>query len=74
MVIPITILVAIPIFLGIVYVPPFDLPEEPDEKATPEESGVNILYFILMGIWMIILIRILLQLKRGTFKVTKVLE
>jgi len=72
MVIPIIILVAIPIFLGIVFVPPFDQPEElNDEIILVEEPGMNILYFLLLGIWAIILLRILLQIKKGTFKATK---
>jgi len=82
MVIPIIILVAIPIFLGIVFVPPFDQPEEfndeiilepefNDEIILVEEPGMNILYFLLLGIWTIILLRMLLQIKKGTFKVTK---
>jgi len=70
MVIPIVILVAIPIFLGIVTVSPFDIPEEPEEKVISEEPNVNILYFFLMGIWLFFLIRILVQLKKGTFKTT----
>jgi len=92
MVIPIIILVAIPIFLGIVFVPPFDQPEElndeivlepkfndeiilepkfNDEVILVEKPGMNILYFLLLGIWAIILLRILIQIKKGTFKVTK---
>ncbi|MDH3276552.1 MAG: hypothetical protein OEL77_01935 [Nitrosopumilus sp.] len=70
MVIPLVILVAIPIFLGIVTVSPFDIPEEPEEKVISEEPNVNILYFFLMGIWLFFLIRILIQLKKGTFKTT----
>jgi len=77
MVVPIIVLVAIPIFLGIVYMPPFDMPVEPEvaeipEAAEiPEEPDVNILYYILMGIWTLYLIKILLQVKRRTFKVTQ---
>lgn len=81
MVIPIIILVTIPIFLGIVYVSPFDPPEEfndeiisePefDDEVISEKPGVNILYFFLIGIWTIILLRMLLQIKKGTFKATK---
>ena len=81
MVIPIIILVVIPIFLGIVYVSPFDQPEEfndeiilePEfnDELISEEPGVNILYFFLIGIWTIILLRMLLQIKKGTFKATK---
>ncbi len=81
MVVPIIILVAIPIFLGIVYVPPFDQPEELNDEVISEpefndeiiseEPSTNILYFVLIGIWTIILLRMLLQIKKGTFKVTK---
>jgi len=77
MVVPIIVLVAIPIFLGIVYMPPYDMPVEPEvaeipETAEiPEEPDVNILYYILMGIWTLYLIKILLQVKRRTFKVTQ---
>ena len=82
MAISIMILVAIPIFLGIVFVSPFDQPEkfndeiileEPEfnDEIILEEPGVNILYFLLIGIWTIILLRMLLQIKKGTFKATK---
>ena len=76
MVVPIIVLVAIPIFLGIVYMPPFDMPVEPvaeipEAAEIPEEPDVNILYYILMGIWTLYLIKILLQVKRRTFKVTQ---
>jgi len=71
MVIPIIVLVSIPIFLGIVYIPPFDQPVEEEPIEVPEGPDVNILYFILMGIWTLYLIKILLQVKRGTFKITQ---
>jgi hypothetical protein len=78
MVLPIIIIVAIPIFLGLVYMPPFDMPveEEPKEiseeaKEISEEADVSILYYILMGIWSLYLIKIILQVKKGTFKVTQ---
>ena len=74
MVVPIIVLVAIPIFLGIVYMPPFDMPVEPEIPEAAEireEPDVNILYYILMGIWTLYLIKILLQVKRKTFKVTQ---
>ena len=70
MVAPIIILVAIPIFLGIVSVSPFDLPEEFNEEMVSEEPDLSILYFMLMGIWIILLMRILIQIKKGTFKIT----
>jgi hypothetical protein len=71
MVIPIIAIVAIPIFLGIVMVSPFDLPEEPKNELISEKPNDNILYFVIIGIWIIVLIRILHQIKKGTFKATK---
>ncbi len=71
MVIPLIILVAIPVFLGIVVVSPFDPPEEPKNEVIPEEPDENILYFFLMGIWLFFLIRILFKLKKGTFNATQ---
>ena len=71
MVIPIIILVTIPVFLGIVYVTPFEQPEAIESEAIPEESDVRILYFILMGIWTLYLIKIIFQIKKGTFRTTQ---
>jgi len=70
MTIPIIILVAIPIFLGIVYISPFDqyVEEEPRETSKPDTS---ILYYILIGFWALYLIKILLRMKKGTFKVAQ---
>ena len=81
MVIPIIILVTIPIFLGIVAVSPFDQPEEfndeiilePEfnDEIILEEPDMTILYFLFIGIWTVILLRMLLQIKKGTFKITR---
>jgi hypothetical protein len=71
MVIPIIILVAIPIFLGLVFVSPFDQPEEVKEEVISKEPDTNIIYFLLMGIWTLLLIRILFKMKKGTFKATQ---
>ena len=71
MVIPIITLIAIPIFLGIVVASPFDLPEEPKNEIISEERNDNVLYFVLIVIWIIVLMRILLQIKKGTFKATQ---
>jgi len=71
MVIPIIILVSIPIFLGIVYVAPFEQPEEIESERIPEEPDVSILYFILMGIWTLYLIKIIFQIKKGTFRTSQ---
>ena len=71
MVLPIAVLVVIPIVLGIVYVTPFDQPEEPEPEVIAEKPDATALYLFLMGIWLIFLMRILLQLRRGTFRVTQ---
>ncbi|MBT8173542.1 MAG: hypothetical protein KJO99_05780 [Nitrosopumilus sp.] len=69
MVMPIILLVGIPIFLGIVYMPPFDMPVEEEPKEILDKPDVSFLYYILIGIWTLYLIKILLQVKKGTFKV-----
>ena len=71
MAIPIIILVTIPIFLGIVVASPFDQPEESIDEVISEEPDDNILYFLLIVILAIVLTRILLQIKKGTFKATQ---
>jgi len=60
-----------PIFLGIVYMPSFDQSVDEEPREIPEEPDVSILYYILMGFWTLYLIKILLQIKRGTFKITQ---
>jgi len=78
MVVPIIVLVGIPIFLGIVYMPPFDMPVEeeieiPEEelRETQEESNFNFLYFVLLGIWTLYLIKIIIQVRKGSFRITQ---
>lgn len=71
MVLPIIILLGIPILLGIVYIPPFEQPEEIQTEVISEEPDLSFLYYILLGIWTLYLIKILLQVKKGTFKVTQ---
>jgi len=51
--------------------PPYDLPVEEESKEISEEPDVSILYYILMGFWTLYLIKILLQVKKRTFKVTQ---
>ena len=76
MVFQVAILIIIPIFLGIVFVPPFEPPEKMEEIDIPKEPPAeipnrDILYFGLMLIWLFFLIRILFQIRRGTFKIQK---
>ena len=71
MALPIIFLITIPIILGIAYVHPFDQVEKPPQEVISEEPDTNILYLILIGIWAFFLLRILIRVKRGTFKVTQ---
>jgi len=71
MVFPLIILVSIPIFLGIAYVTPFDMPVESNEDLISEEPDDGILYFMLMGIWVFFLLRILILLKRGRYRLAQ---
>jgi len=75
MVYQLALLVIIPIILGIVTVSPFEelIEEEPIEEPvemvpTEPQSDIGVLSFILFTIWLLIVIRILYKLKRGTFK------
>ncbi|MEE8181017.1 MAG: hypothetical protein V3T67_04170 [Nitrosopumilaceae archaeon] len=76
MVYQLAVLVIIPIILAIVTVSPFEelieeepIEEEPVEIAPTEpQSGFGVLSFILFTIWLLIVIRILYQLTRGTSK------
>ena len=64
--------------MGIVFVPPFDsTPEEPIEEIMPSEKPISdlpdrdFLYFFLMLVWLFFLVRILFQIRRGTFKIQR---
>jgi len=77
MVFQLAVVIIIPIILGIVVVPPFDLPEDPPESIpVTDEPRSDIpdrgfFYFFLMVIWLFFLIRILLQIRKGTFKLQR---
>ena len=74
MVLPLVILITIPIFLGISYVAPFDPPAEIEEPEIPENNentGASVLYILLMGIWVIFLLRIIILMKKGSYKITQ---
>ena len=70
-------LIILPIILTLVTVSPFEelIEEEPIEEypveITPTEpqSNFGVIAFILFTIWLLIVIRILYKLKRGTFKI-----
>ena len=73
MVFQLSVVIVIPIILAIVVAPPFDAPEEPpkDITATDEpisdSSDSDFLYFFLLAIWLVFLIRIFVQIRKGTF-------
>ena len=73
MVFQLVVVLIIPVILGIVYVPPFDSPEESiDEITVPDKPISDIpdrdfLYFFLMIIWLFFLLSILFQIRKGTF-------
>ena len=72
MVLHIAGLVIIPIILTIVSVSPFELPveEESEDLALPEsDTNFSILFFALIIIWLLLILRILYRVKRGTFKI-----
>ena len=65
-------LIIIPIILSIVTVSPFDPPPEvePQEIQMPEsKTNFELLYFTLLVIWILLILRILIQLKQGTFRI-----
>ncbi len=54
---------------------PFDMPEQVEseevEHTVPKEPGMSILFFMMMVIWIIFLLRIIIKLKKGTFRMTQ---
>ncbi len=71
MVLHIVGLVIIPIIL-IVSVSPFESPveEESEDVVLPEsDTNFSILFFALLIIWLLLILRILYRVKRGTFKI-----
>lgn len=66
-------LVIIPIILTIVSVSPFEVPveeEESEDLALPEsETNFSILFFALLCVWLLLILRMLYRVKRGTFKI-----
>ena len=72
MVYQLAIVIAIPLIVGIVFVSPFDteVPEEEPENISDEpRTGITVLYIILGILWFIFLIRILRQIRKGTYRI-----
>lgn len=71
MVYQLAVLIIIPIILSIVTVTPYEKPAKEDEQVVSPESKANVrvVFFILSMIWLLFLMRILYQLKKGTFKI-----
>ncbi len=64
----------IPIILTIVSVSPFEVPVEEEEESEdltlPEsETNFSILFFALLCVWLLLILRMLYRVKRGTFKI-----
>ena len=64
-------LIIIPIILGIVAVSPFEEPivVEPSEPVPEEPDHMQTFFFIMMVFWLVLLMQILYQLKKGTLKI-----
>ncbi len=67
----------IPIILGMVVAPPFDASEEPPKDITVTDEPISnssdrgFLYFFLLAIWLFFLIRIFVQIRKGTFSLQR---
>ncbi len=63
--------------MGIVIAPTFDPPKESVEEISIQDDTSwdipdrNFIYFFMMLIWLFFLIRILIQIRKGTFKIQK---
>ena len=68
MIIPVFIAVLIPIFFGIVYVSPFELPEKIDADKIPENPSLDIFFLILFAVWIIFMVKIIIQIKKRQFR------
>lgn len=68
MVYNLAILVLIPLILAIVTVSPFDSEEPPTKIVFPEEKpNFAILFFTLLTIWMLFMIKTLYLLRKGRY-------
>lgn len=65
------VLIIIPIILPIIMISPFEMPvlEEEETEQVPASDGTYTVFFILSVIWLLMLLRVLYQLKKRTFKI-----
>lgn len=65
------VLIIIPIILPIIMISPFEVPvlEEEETVQVPASDGTYTVFFILSVIWLLMLLRVLYQLKKRTFKI-----
>ena len=74
MVIQVVSVVVLPIIMLILAASPFDEPIkiEPSEPAPPENiDNAGATFFILWVIWLLIIIRIVYQVRKGNFRIKK---
>lgn len=74
MVFQIAAIVVLPIIMMIVAVSPFDEPinVQPSDPAPQENiTGVYFAFFLLWIIWLLILTRIVYQVRRGRFRIKR---
>ncbi len=74
MVLQIAAVVLLPIMMLIVASSPFDEPisvEPTDEPPVENSQNVLVTFFIIWMIWVLLLTRILYQVKKGTYKIKK---
>jgi hypothetical protein len=74
MVIQIAAAAILPIVMLVVASSPFDEPlkVEPSVESTPDNlDGMYVVFFLVWGIWLLILTRVVYQVRKGTFRLKK---
>ncbi len=74
MVIQVVSVVVLPIIMLVLAASPFDEPIkiEPSEPTPPEKiDNAGATFFILWVIWLLIIIRIIYQVRKGNFRIKK---
>lgn len=69
MVYQLAVVIILPIILSIITVSPFEEQREsPEPISPPTDSNNRMIFFILFMIWLLFIIRIFYQFKKGKFK------